>query len=137
MFFDNLYSFKNENEKDKLINSNLNFPNCLKIDIKAISENEKSKIIYLFFTQAYKLLINYNYENMKFFFYIHLNNSKFPNKKSTTKNEKVNNNNLRQSFLPAIKPNYKYSLIINLDETLIYNNNGKIIFVLICFTFWI
>ena len=128
MIIDNLYSFKNDNEKDKLINSNLNFPNCLKIDTKSISANDKSKIISLFFTQAYTLLNNYNYENMKFFFYIYLNNSKFPNKKSTTKNEKVNNNNLRQSFLPAIKPNYKYSLIINLDETLIYNNNGKIIF---------
>ena len=127
MIIDNLYSFKNDNEKDKLINSNLNFPNCLKIDTKTISPNDKSKIISLFFIQAYKLLSNYNYENMKFFFYIFLNNSKFHNKKSPIKNEKVNNNNLNQSFLPPIKPNYKYSLILNLDETLIYNNNGKII----------
>ena len=127
MIIDNLYSFINDNEKDKLINSNLNFPNCLKLDTKTISSNDKSKIKSLFFAQAYKLLNNYNYENMKFFFYIFLNNSKFHNKKSPARNEKVNNNNIDQSFLPIIKQNYKYSLIINLDETLIYNNNGKII----------
>ena len=124
MIIDNLYSFKNDNEKDELINSNFNFPNCLKIDTKTISANDKSKIISLFFTQAYKLLNNYNYENMKFFFYIFLNNSKLHNKRPPTKNEKIN---LNQNYLPMIKPNYKYSLIINLDETLIYNNNGKII----------
>jgi len=61
---------------------------------------------------------------MKFFFYIFLNNSKLHNKRPPTKNEKIN---LNQNYLPMIKPNYKYSLIINLDETLIYNNNGKII----------
>jgi hypothetical protein len=127
MIIDNLYSFINDNEKDKLINSNLNFPNCLKLDTKTISSNDKSKIKSLFFGQAYKLLNNYNYENMKFFFYIFLNNTKFHNRKSPTKNENDNYNNLSQSFLPAIKPNYKYSLIINLDETLIFNNNGKII----------
>lgn len=128
MIIDNLYSFKNDNEKDKLINSNLSFPNCLKLDTKTINANDKSIIISLFFTQAYKLINNYNYENMKFFFYLFLNNSKFHNKKSPTKKEKINNRNLNQCYLPIIiKPNYKYSLIINLDETLIYNNYGKII----------
>ena len=33
----------------------------------------------------------------------------------------------RQFYLAPIKPRYKYTLIINLDETLIYYNNSKVI----------
>ena len=93
------------------------------MDVNKVNKNEKIKIINIFFSKAYKYLNNCTLDNMKLFFYIFLNNPKY-----TPLHENRNNNiiNLSQYYLPPIKPNFKYSLLINLDETLIYNNKGKI-----------
>ena len=120
------YSYNNE----KYI-----FPNFLQLDMNKIDKKEKIKIINIFFSKAYRHLPSYNFENMKLFFYLFLNNSKYTSKKNTSKNNisiniinSINNiSNLSQYYLPPIKPNYKYSLLINLDENLIYNHKGKII----------
>ena len=134
MIIDNLYNSLNDNSNDVSTYPEYIFPNCLQLDLNKIDSIKKSKITSYFFLQAYKLLNNYSFENMKLFFYLFLNNPKFGSKNnSPSKNNNNNNNNiytninLIQYYLPPIKPNYKYSLILNLDETLIYNNNGKII----------
>ena len=100
------------------------FPNCLLLDVNKVNKNEKIKIINIFFSKAYKYLNNFTFDNMKLFFYLFLNNPKYT---PLQKNRNNNIINLSQYYLPPIKPNFKYSLLINLDETLIYNNKGKII----------
>ena len=135
MIIDNLYLLNNANSNDNIDNNFINIeymiPNCLQLDLNKIDCVEKSKIISLFFTQAYKLLTScYSFKNLKLFFYLFLNNPKYNSKKNTTNNNKNlgnNNNNLSQYYLPPIKSGFKYSLLINLDETLIYNDNGKIV----------
>ena len=118
---DNLYHLENnEINKEEL------FPNCLKLNKTNINEEKKSRIISLFFTGADKSLNNYTFENMKLFFYTYINIQNYNSIKekniiSTTERKE------RQFYLPPIKSRYKYTLIINLDETLIYCNNSKII----------
>ena len=138
MIIENLYFLNNsdlndynDSIKENLLNLENSFPNCLQLDLNTMNINEKEKIISNFFTQVIKSLNNYSYENMKLFFYIFLNNPKYNSDKNSSKNNIYTNTNtninISQFYLPPIKPNYKYSLLINLDETLIYNNNGKII----------
>ena len=120
MIIDNLYSFENKENDDEYI-----FPNCLKMKENQIDKEKKEKIICLFFKQANKSLNIYTYENMKLFFYLYLNNQKnsfITNNYEIKKEEKT-----IQYYLAPIKSRYKYTLIINLDETLIYNDNNKII----------
>ena len=127
MIIDNLYSYPNDNDK-LLLNKEFNFPDCLNLDLNTLNDIEKSQIKSIFFLQAYKLLNNYSYENMKLFFYLFLNNQKFNSQNSSSIiKDNINNINFNQYYLPPIKPNYKYSLIINMDETLIYNDNGKLL----------
>ena len=139
MIIENLYFLNSSDLNDlsdsveeNLLNLKNTFPNCLQLDLNTININEKTKIISNFFTQANKSLNNYSYENMKLFFYIFLNNPKYNSDRNSSKNNNIytntnTNTNISQYYLPPIKPNYKYSLLINLDETLIYNDNGKII----------
>ena len=107
MVIDNLYSLGN-----KEINNEDIFPNCLKLNKNNINKEQKSRIISLFFIEANKSLKNYTFENIKLFFY------SFINIKGTKE---------KQFYLAPIKSRYKYTLIINLDETLIYYNNSKVI----------
>ena len=128
MIIDNLYFINNKSNDN--INNNLKFtfPNCLKLDLNSLDNNEKSKIISFFFSNAYKSLNNFSFENMKLFYYLYLNKPKFNSiSNSSNKISSSFNKNISQYYLPPIKQNYKYSLLINLDETLIYNDNGKII----------
>ena len=122
MIIDNLYSFE-ENEKNK----EDYFPDCLSLNTNKINKKKKMNIISLFFIEANKSLNNYTFENMKLFFYLYLNNQKY----SFINKEQVNYINEETKFtkyyLAPIKQGFKYTLIINLDETLIYNDNNKII----------
>ena len=117
MIIDNLYSFENKENDDEYI-----FPNCLRLKENQIN---KEKIICLFFKQANKSLNIYTYENMKLFFYLYLNNQK--NSFITNNYENKKEEKTIQYYLVPIKSRYKYTLIINLDETIIYNDNNKII----------
>ena len=132
MIINNLYSL----EENEVYNDNI-FQNCLTIKETNMNKEKKSKIISVFFSRAYKSLNNYSFEDIKIFFDIYISNQKysFINK---NKNQRFNENNNQINkkekekekqfyYLAPIKPKYKYTLIINLDETLIYNNNSKII----------
>ena len=128
MIIDNLYFINNKSNDNFNNNLKFTFPNCLKLDLKSLDINEKSKIISFFFSNAYKSLNNFSFENMKLFYYLYLNKPKFnSNSNSSNKISVSFNKNIFKYYLPPIKQNYKYSLLINLDETLIYNDNGKII----------
>jgi len=121
MVIDNLYSLGN-----KEINNEDIFPNCLKLNKNNINKEQKSRIISLFFIEANKSLKNYTFENIKLFFYSYINIQKysFINDKN---NINIKEKKEKQFYLAPIKPRYKYTLIINLDETLIYYNNSKVI----------
>ena len=129
MIIDNLYKYLNENNNNNdIINPDYIFPKCLQLDVNKINCMQKNKITSFFFSQAFKLLNNYSFENMKLFFYLFLNNPKFHSNNNTSFSKDKNdtsNINLIQYYLPPIKPHFKYSLILNLDETLVYNDNGK------------
>ena len=132
MIIDNLY-FINHDENNSIDNPNNNlkftFPYCLKLDLKLLDNDEKTKIISFFFSNSFKSLNNnFSFENMKIFFYLYLNKSKFNSKvNSLNKISHFLNKNCSKDYLPPIKSNYKYTLLINLDETLIYNDKGKIV----------
>ena len=113
MIIDNLYITKTE--KNEYI-----FPNCLKLKENAINQKEKINIISLFFSQVNKSLDSYTFDNMKLFFYLYLNNQNYD------KNEKQNSK-MNKYYLSPGKQRYKYTIMINLDETLLYNDNNIII----------
>ena len=150
MIIDNIYLQYNNNSND----NNIRFPQILKNKKENILENlNDDKIITIkasFFFDAYRLLTNYNIDDLYDFFNIFLNKKENPTKQKIlgkgyinqnykhqikTRN-KNNNNNITDSkheklLLPKIKNNYKYSLVLDLDETLIcikrdINNKIKI-----------
>ena len=98
MIIDNLYTLEEDEE---------------------INKNDKEKIVSEFFKQIYKSVDNYSFENLKLFFYSTLNKQ--------NKYVSINQSQEKKYYLSRIKTNYKYSLLINLDETLIYNNKSIII----------
>ena len=108
-----------------------------------------------FFCDAYRLLNNYNFEDLKYFFDSFLQRIKFNKQKKTEKRNKTpknkisNRNDLNMKniviykynysngnfyYLPPIKKYYKYTLVLDLDETLVYlmpnniylNEEGKV-----------
>ena len=127
MMIDNLYSIENS---ENIINKN-NFPNCLKLKENNIDQKKKTIIVSLFFSEVKEYLNKYSFENMKLFFYLYLNNQKYNNiKQNKNKNENKKDSNTKQYkqyYLSPIKQRYRYTLLINLDKTLIFNNNNKII----------
>ena len=91
--------------------------------------------------------MNYNFEDLYKFFNIYLNKKRNLIKSQKLENNFIDNNNIsnrnskriklniienkiEKYLLPKIKSNYKYSLVLDLDETLICikrdNNNNKI-----------
>ena len=129
MLIDSLYK-KFYNDKDYSIK----FPNCIKIIDKEKKDLNKIKnIISSFFNECYNKIQNYEFDDLKKFFYSFLSNE---NKKiSSNKNDiKIKQNKLNKNkeknlyinkdfILSPIKNNCKYTLILNLNETLIYFNN--------------
>lgn len=131
MLIDSLYK-KFYNEKDHSVK----FPECIKnIDKEKNDLNKKKNIIYSFFNETYKNIKNYNFLELKYFFYLFLSNKNEKisikqrllkhRKSKTNKNKEKEDDNISiksNYILPPIKNNYKYTLILGLDETLIYNN---------------
>ncbi len=128
MIIDNLYSSycfeendsrdkeggKNKNEKD-----DLKFPWCLELDVEKLTDMQKLKIISLFYYDAYRLLDTYEFKDLNKFFEAYLNKQKTKNKRLSSRI--IVHKSLKQKFfLPPINPSYKFTLVLDLDETLIY-----------------
>ena len=150
MIIDNLYSniYLKKRSTKNYTDIKYKFPNCLQLDIDDLDYYEKLNIISLFFFDGYnRLLINHNFEDMKYFFdsflqrikYNQLSDNKKPKSKSKNKNKQnklLSSSNTTKNiknvviykynynggfyYLPPIKKYYKYTLVLDLDETLIY-----------------
>ena len=127
MLVDSLYK-KYYNEKD----NSVKFPDCVKnMDIEKIEPTKIKNVISSFFNETYIKAGNYDFIEYKYFFYLllsHKNNEiNFKPKISKIKKQKINKNkNLFHNYiLPEIKSNYKNTLILDLDETLIYLQNKE------------
>ena len=107
MIINNIYGkYNNINEED------IKFPKCNKnLDLVKLKSNKYKliNIISSFFFDAYKNINNYDIIELQKFFSLFLNQN----------NNKVTNMNNIIYFLPKIKNCYKYSLVLDLDETLI------------------
>ena len=132
MIIDNLYAQYYSND-----DSNLRFPQCLinknKISVSNLNEDQLLNIKSNFFFDAYRLLTNYNFDDLyDFFNFILKRKGNIANRQITEKN--YNNNiinkiqekskikvetKFEKYLLPKIGKNYKYSLVLDLDETLI------------------
>ena len=115
MIIENIYMKKiDENNK-------IPFIDCINnINPRILSRNKYETIISNFFIQAHKNLNEISQESLKNFFYSFLNH-----KDSFTQNikPKIKSNlllNQNHYLLPKIKE-HKYTLILDLDETLIYS----------------
>ena len=127
MLIDSLYQ-KNYNEKD----NSVKFPDCLK-NKENNNTNKVKNIICSFFNEIYKKIQNYDFDEYKLFFYTFLAKKKDKNLKQKNsesrkiiKYEKQIEKDIsfnKGFFLPPIKNNYKHTLILNLNETLVYFNN--------------
>jgi Dullard-like phosphatase family protein len=145
MIIDNLYShfYTKKHNKKNYNDPKYKFPNCLQLDINDLDYYEKLNIISLFFFDAYMLLNNYNFEDLKYFFDSFLQRIKFSNQKKSEKKIKSLKNKLTSSdkknfsmkniiiykynysngnfyYLPPMKKFYKYTLVLDLDETLVF-----------------
>ena len=129
MLIDSLYK-KYYNEKDY---SN-KFPDCLKNrDKETIDPTKIKNVISSFFFEVYKKASNYDFIEFKYFFYLFLShkNGKMHIKLNSliARKSKLDKNKERKIFkypiLSPIKENFKYTLILDLDETLIYLQNKE------------
>ena len=128
-------------------NNNIRFPQCLNNENKSnLTDDELLNIKSSFFFDSYRLLTNYNFEDLYEFFNIYLNKKRNLIKNQKLENNFIDNNNIsnrnskriklniienkiEKYLLPKIKSNYKYSLVLDLDETLICikrDSNNKI-----------
>ena len=128
-------------------NNNIRFPQCLNNENKSnLTDDELLNIKSSFFFDSYRLLTNYNFEDLYKFFNIYLNKKRNLIKNQKLENNFIDNNNIsnrnskriklniienkiEKYLLPKIKSNYKYSLVLDLDETLICikrDSNNKI-----------
>jgi RNA polymerase II subunit A small phosphatase-like protein len=93
-------------------------------------------IISIFFFDSYRLINNYDFNDLFNFFNIFIskeNNNQYNNNNNNTINYPIggktsSTNELKvvnkpNFFLPPINKKYKYTLILDLDETLIYLKN--------------
>ena len=127
MLIDSLYK-KHYNEKDYSVK----FPDCIRnIDMEKMDISKTKNVIASFFYETYKKIINYDFVEFKYFFYLFLSHKNdkmsISHKSSRVKKTKLNKNKEKKisknSILPPIKNNFKYTLILDLDETLIYLQN--------------
>ena len=123
----------NYNENNRNI-----FPLCFKLDKNKLTYNQEIGLISLFFYDSFKMPNNYIFEDLYHFFEEYLlipddintfNYYKYINKiidnndiqlKNKNFSSIDNNNNPNQYYLPPIKKGYKYTLVLDLDETLVY-----------------
>jgi Dullard-like phosphatase family protein len=125
----NNISFENNILQKKIIY--YKFPECLKINILKINDKKKSYIITDFFKNALNSIELYNIKEFKYFYNLYLNKSTdnlfiqqhFQNKKlyslvPCSPYSQVNSD--KKILSPINSEKYTYSLILDLDETLIH-----------------
>ena len=136
MIIDNIYSnHQTITNKISLDNNKINcykFPECLKINILKLNDKKKAYIISEFFKNAMKSIDLYSIKEFKIFFNLYLNKSTdnlfiqqfFNNKRMLSlipcppSSSPLNPDKI---LLPQInKEKYNYTIIFDLDETLIY-----------------
>ena len=116
-------------------NNKISFNDCINSNNpKILSRNKFEIVISNFFIESHKKLSDYMIESLKKFFYsfLSMKESFYKSIKSKPKQNTINNdintNNQIHFLLPKIRE-HKYTLILDLDETLIYsqiNFNYKI-----------
>ena len=115
MVIDNIYGKYNY-----IIEEEIKFPNCNK-NIDLIKSNlfkyKITNIISAFFFEAYKSINNYDFIELQKFYNLFLNQNIFND--DNVENLQINANTKVVYYLPKIKKCYKYSLVLDLDETLI------------------
>ena len=137
MLIDNLYG-----QNYIIDDNNIKFPQCLNNQNYILSQNKIQNVISVFFFDAYRLLTNYDFNDLFEFFNIFLNKKQNQTNINNNNDEKIINNyntynnivpksKIEKYLLPKIKKYYKYSLVLDLDETLICikrdsNNNIKL-----------
>ena len=121
MIINNFYD-NNTNEKNTI-----KFPDCIYNNNKELDKNKLDSIISSFFIESHKSLPNFNFDTFKKFYYSFLCfNEVEENNNNNIFEENINKNNIEQDnnkkyLLPEIKEDKKYSLILDLDETIIYS----------------
>jgi len=128
-------------------NNTIQFPDCINTIISNNLENDKLEIlIATFFIKAHKSISEFNFDLLKKFFYSFLylkassninntitqSNKKSPNSKINQNinpninlniNSNINSEKQNKCLLPKIK-NHKYTLVLDLDETLVYSQRN-------------
>ena len=142
MIIENVYSLINEANKTNIISFEINnnyrksnyynFPDCLKINILKLNDKKKLYIISNFFKNVLQSIDLYSIKDFKLFFNLYLNKSTdnlfiqqyYNNKRlfSLIPSPFLSPSlNPEKNLLPPTnKEKYKYTLILDLDETLIY-----------------
>ena len=158
MILDNLYKEYYTIKNNYNINNKYKFPICLNNSNIIYNNIDKKVIIILFFYDSYRLLNNYKINDLKKFFDLFLDRNKiynfeteaneinilhmttstpslplstnFSKKSVLSENKEININKNKIYILPDLnKSKYKYSLLLPLNEVLIYfnpNNNSYI-----------
>ena len=135
MIVENLYNFnftKNCYSRNTRSNIYFIFPKCLSLNIDKLNNSQRSKIISLFFLDSLNALNFYNTLDLKIFYDLYLKKEIIKNEINNNKKVinyqkykngyfRLINNNIKinkgtKNYLPPIKSNYKYSLMINLDS---------------------
>jgi hypothetical protein len=146
MIIDNIYNYNFTpsmssspvNDINAMNNNKMyKFPHCLSLNLDKLNNNQKLKIISLFFFDAYKLLNNYNILDLKIFYDLYLNKKTINNSIKYNDNNRHNFNSQKHKIkigyhyilgnnfsidndskylLSPIKSYYKYTLMINLDS---------------------
>ncbi len=109
-------------------NNYIKFPECININTRELDKTKLDAIISSFFIESYKSLPSFYFETFKKFYYSFLCFNE-----NEEKNENIFEENLKKShieeekdkkyLLPEIKGK-KYSLILDLDETIIYSQRN-------------
>ena len=89
------------------------FPNCIREKNNKSNKYSLINILSSFFIEGLKSFENYDFNDLKIFFELYFNNHK------NKINSNFSNNFGIICFLPKIKNFYQFSLILDLDETLI------------------
>ena len=121
MIIDNLYGCYSLTRNEKI-----QFPQCLKNVEKHKNNKEIKLIISTFFFDAYTLFDNYDFIDLINFFNTFINKNKIIElnpKNNRNKTIKVN----ELFSLSKINSKYKYTLVLDLDNTLIYMQNDTLI----------